>query len=549
VYEDTEGLRIGEPVIATGSPFVVELGPGLLGSIFDGIQRPLSALLEQQGAFIKRGSMGRPLDRIRKWDFEPGVRVGAKVSEGDALGRVHANPRLSYRILVPPGMHGWVEEMRSGRLGIEDRIAVLRTQDRNHEISMLQRWPARQARLHLGRLPATEPLITGQRVIDSFFPLAKGGTAVIPGGFGTGKTVLEQSFAKWINADVVIYVGCGERGNEMTEVLQEFPELEDPCTGGSLMDRTVLIANTSNMPVAAREASIYTGITIAEYFRDMGYDVALLADSTSRWGEALREVSARLEEMPGEEGYPAYLLSRLAEFYGRAGRVRTLGSQERIGSVSVIGAVSPPGGDFSEPVTQNSLRVTGVFWGLDTELARRRHFPAIDWSTSYSRYPIGTWFARSVAEDWEDFASRAQALLQREQELQEIVQLVGEDALTEFDKGELLTGRILREDFLQQSAFSSDSFCVPEKTYWMLKSILLFQESLMAALRQGKTLGQAADASLLDKLSQMREWKSGRYREQAAELAEQIRSLFQASHEISHREPAPFAKPQRVTES
>jgi V/A-type H+-transporting ATPase subunit A len=369
-------------------------------------------------------------------------------------------------------------------------------------------------------------LVTGQRVVDTFFPIAKGGTAIIPGGFGTGKTVLEQTFAKWADADIVIYVGCGERGNEMTEVLDEFPSLEDPHTGGALMDRTVLLANTSNMPVAAREASIYTGVTLAEYFRDMGYHAALMADSTSRWGEALREVSGRLEEMPGEEGYPAYLLSRLANFYERGGRVTCLGKEGRVGSVTLIGAVSPPGGDFSEPMTQNSLRVTGVFWGLDTDLARRRHFPAINWTSSYSLYKLDTWFDDQVAEDWDAQSRRARALLQREAELQEIVQIVGADALAETEKGELAVGRILREDFLQQSAFSDDAFSPLEKTYWMLKVILAFHDQMAEALQRAVPLQRVLVPAVLDQMARMKEWPPELVPDRARELLARIDDAF-----------------------
>jgi V/A-type H+-transporting ATPase subunit A len=391
---------------------------------------------------------------------------------------------------------------------------------------MMQRWPARQPRPQRDKLDPTQPLVTGQRVVDAFFPIAKGGTAIIPGGFGTGKTVLEQTFAKWADADVVVYVGCGERGNEMTEVLEEFPGLEDPYTGGALMDRTVLIANTSNMPVAAREASIYTGVTIAEYFRDMGYDAALMADSTSRWGEALREVSGRLEEMPGEEGYPAYLLSRLADFYERGGRVTCAGSEDRAGSVTLIGAVSPPGGDFSEPMTQNSLRVTGVFWGLDTDLARRRHFPAINWTNSYSLYRLDPWFNRQVAEDWDAGSRRARALLQRETELEEIVQIVGADALAETEKGDLAVGRILREDFLQQSAFGEDAFCPLDKTYWMLKVILTFYDRVADALRRAVRLEQVLVPALLERMARMKEWPPEAAPDRARELLAAIEDAF-----------------------
>jgi V/A-type H+-transporting ATPase subunit A len=559
VYEDTGGLRVGEAVSSTGSPFMVELGPGLLGSIFDGVQRPLPALREQQGNFIARGSVAPALDREKIWDFEPRVQVGDQVSGGDLLGIVPETAHLEHRVLVPPGVRGVVEEIRRGQYDTEDTIAfilsqepVLRTSavpdedDGNIgggqfyargsenepnrcnmvEVSMMQQWPARQPRPHRGKLDSAHPLITGQRIVDTFFPIAKGGTAIIPGGFGTGKTVLEQTFAKWADADVVIFVGCGERGNEMTEVLEEFPKLEDPRTGVPLMDRTVLIANTSNMPVAAREASIYTGVTIAEYFRDMGYDAALMADSTSRWGEALREVSGRLEEMPGEEGYPAYLLSRLADFYERGGRVKCVGKEDNVGSVTIIGAVSPPGGDFSEPMTQNSLRVTGVFWGLDTDLARRRHFPAINWTNSYSLYELDSWFDRQVAEDWSLQKRRARALLQRETELQEIVQIVGADALAETEKGELAIGRLLREDFLQQSAFSDDAFSPLEKTYWMLKVILTFYDYLAVTLQRAIPLKQVLVPDVLEQMARMKECPPEVIPSRAQELLLRIQDVF-----------------------
>jgi V/A-type H+-transporting ATPase subunit A len=420
-----------------------------------------------------------------------------------------------------------IEKIRPGPHPVEESIIFIRREGVTAggsllELSMLQRWPARQPRPHRGKRDPGEPLVTGQRVVDAFFPVAKGGAAIIPGGFGTGKTVLEHTLAKWANADIIVYVGCGERGNEMTDVLAEFPKLEDPYTGGALMERTVLVANTSNMPVAAREASIYTGVALAEYFRDMGYDVAVMADSTSRWGEALREVSGRLEEMPGEEGYPAYLLSRLAEFYERGGRVTCLGREERTGSITLIGAVSPPGGDFSEPMTQNSLRVTGTFWGLDTDLARRRHFPAINWINSYSQYKLDDWFDQHIAPEWAAQRQRARALLQREAELQEIVQLVGADALAETEKGDLAVGRLLREDFLQQSAIGNDAFCPLEKTYWMLKVILTFYDSMTADLRQAIPLEQILAPTILDQIARMREWPPDTAVRRAQELIAQI---------------------------
>jgi V/A-type H+-transporting ATPase subunit A len=545
VYEDTGGLRTGEPVVNSGGPFTVELGPGLLGSIFDGVQRPLPLLRQQQGDFIARGGSAPALNRQQRWDFEPCVQIGEHVSGGDVVGLVAETAHLKHRILVPPGLSGLVVELQAGPHSVEEPVVTLETQSAGlAKLALMQRWPARQPRPHRGKLDPAEPLITGQRSIDTFFPITKGGTAIIPGGFGTGKTVLEQTLAKWANADVIVYVGCGERGNEMTDVLTEFPKLEDPYTGGALMERTILIANTSNMPVAAREASIYTGVTLAEYYRDMGYDVALLADSTSRWGEALREISGRLEEMPGEEGYPAYLVSRLAEFYERAGRVICLGkppspaqpaapannsehqaSPNLTGSVTLIGAVSPPGGDFSEPMTQNSLRVTGAFWALDTDLARRRHFPAINWVSSYSKYPLDGWFNRQIGDDWANQKQQARLLLQRETELQEIVQLVGADALAEAEKGELAIGRLLREDFLQQSGVSDDAFCPIEKTYWMLKIILTFYHHLVNTLQQNISLEQILATPVVDQIARMKEWPAQTTPERARGLIAQIEQL------------------------
>ncbi len=528
VYEDTGGLCVGEPVFASGSPLVVELGPGLLSAIFDGVQRPLPVLRQQQGDFITRGSAAPALDRSARWLFEPRRQPGSRVTGGDLLGVVQEKPHLQHRVLVPPTVSGVITTIERGEFTVEDTIAVVQGNrpGQTWQLTMMQRWPVRRPRPHRGKLNPTEPLITGQRVIDTFFPLPKGGAAIIPGGFGTGKTVLEQTLSKWADADIIVYVGCGERGNEMTDVLGEFPKLVDPHTGGPLMDRTVLIANTSNMPVAAREASIYTGATIAEYFRDMGYHVALMADSTSRWGEALREVSGRLEEMPGEEGFPAYLLSRLAEFYERGGRVNCAGQPERLGSVTLIGAVSPPGGDFSEPMTQNSLRVTGAFWGLDTRLAHQRHYPAINWTISYSLYPLGDWFGQHVAADWPEQTQRARALLQRETELSEIVQLVGADALAENERAELAVGRMLREDFLQQSSFSDDAFCPLEKTYWLLKIVLAFYERVMAALNQATPLEQALIPAVMDQIARAKEWPPQTAPEQAHQLLVAIDAAF-----------------------
>ncbi|HEV51376.1 MAG TPA: V-type ATP synthase subunit A [Thermoprotei archaeon] len=475
VYEDTYGLKPGEPITRTGNPLSVELGPGLIGTIYDGIQRPLSSLKEKEGTFIKRGVSAPPLDRTKRWHFLPIALAGQKVAGGQVLGYVQETEIVKHAVLVPPDVSGelqWVAD--EGGYSLEDPIAKLPSQ----ELHLYHKWPVRTPRPYMERLPADEPLVTGQRIIDALSPVAKGGSAIIPGGFGTGKTVVQHQLAKWADADVVVYVGCGERGNEMTEVLRDFPKLMDPRTGKPLMMRTVLIANTSNMPVAAREASIYTGITIAEYFRDMGYNVALMADSTSRWAEALREISGRLEEMPGEEGYPPYLASRLAEFYERAGRVKTLQGKE--GSVTVVGAVSPMGGDFSEPVTQNSLRFVQVFWGLDKDLADRRHFPSINWITSYSQYSstVSPWWIKHTGEDWPDLVAEAFRILQTENDLESLVRLVGIEALPESQKLTLLVARVLREGFLQQNAFNDvDTYSSPRKQYLLLKAMIGFYRS------------------------------------------------------------------------
>ena len=531
IYEDTSGLRVGDPAVAAGGPLRLELGPGLLGMVYDGIQRPLEPLARDQGPFIRRGASLPALDRARTWRFAPGVAAGAAVAAGDVLGIVQETASLARKILVPPGVAGVVETIRAGDCTVEDQVATIRGQSAGtlHPVGLMQRWPVRERRPCRRKLDPDVPLITGQRVIDSFFPIARGGTAIIPGGFGTGKTVLEQSLAKWVDADVVVYIGCGERGNEMTEVLEEFPRLVDPRSGAPLLQRTVLIANTSNMPVAAREASIYTGITIAEYYRDMGYDVALMADSTSRWGEALREVSGRLEELPGEEGYPAYLATRLADFYERAGRALLLGSDDRVGSVTLIGAVSPPGADFSEPMTQHSLRVAGAFWALDYDLSRRRHFPAISWTRSYSLFNLRAWFAAHVAPEWPEQAGRALAILQREAELLEIVQLVGQEALSESEQALLQVARVLREDFLQQYAYQpADAFCPPEKQCWMLRAILRLQTLLTDALERGVALDRALAAPDIAVLGQMKEWPHARSEEQIRRLIERLDQSFAA---------------------
>ena len=489
VYEDTTGLMLGEPVVDTEQPLSVELGPGLLASIYDGVQRPLPVLMQKSGDFIARGIYAPGLAREKKWEFVPSVKKGDKVIAGDVIGTVQEF-HFEHRILAPHGTAGTVTDITPGSFTVEEPVCTL---DGTTRLSLMQVWPVRIPRPHTKKLDPVLPLITGQRVFDCIFPVTKGGTAMIPGGFGTGKTVSEQTLAKWADTQVVVYIGCGERGNEMTDVLAEFPELVDPRTGLPLIERTILIANTSNMPVAAREASIYTGITIAEYFRDMGYDVALMADSTSRWGEALREVSGRLEEMPGEEGYPAYLATRLSAFYERAGRVVCLGSGERNGSVTVVGAVSPAGGDFSEPITQNTLRVVGTFWALDTNLAYRRHFPAVNWIKSYSLYidSISEWYVKNIALDWRELREKAMYLLQKEVELQEIVQLVGPDALPESEKAILDVTRMIREDFLQQGAYSdTDSFCPVDKQYLMLRVIMTYFEHMNVAMSRGVTLRQ-----------------------------------------------------------
>ena len=486
VYEDTNGLKPGEKVISTDMPLSVELGPGLLTNIYDGIQRPLPAIYEETGDFISRGVEVHAIDRKKKWHFKPVAKSGDKVSGCDVIGEVQETSIIVHKIIVPPDLKGTISSVeKEGDYTVEDDIAVITTDKEDVKLQMLQRWPVRKPRPVAKKYDPSLPLITGQRVIDTFFPVAKGGTAAIPGGFGTGKTVMLHQIAKWSNAQVVVYVGCGERGNEMTDVLREFPELVDPKTGEPLMSRTVLIANTSNMPVAARDASVYTGITIAEYYRDMGYDVALMADSTSRLAEAMREISGRLEEMPGEEGYPAYLASRLAEFYERAGRVKLLGSKDKEGSVSVIGAVSPPGGDFSEPVAQNTLRIVKVFWALDSDLADKRHFPSINWLKSYSLHldEVNGWWKKEVGEDWLKLRNKAMALLQKESELQEIVKLVGPDALPSKERAFLESARMIREDFLQQSAFHEvDTYCPSNKQYEMLRLMLKFSDKLQEAV-------------------------------------------------------------------
>lgn len=509
VYEDTAGIRPGEKVVNTGTPLSAELGPGLVTSIFDGIQRPLEIIQEQSGNFIRRGVVTEALDKKKKWKFVPSAKVGDEIREGDVLGSVSESQIAEHRIICPVGHSGTLTEIKDGSFTIEEPIYTLKLKSgESKSFPMLQRWEVRKPRPYKQKLQPDTLLITGQRVIDAFFPIAKGGTACIPGPFGSGKTVAQQQLAKWADANIIVYVGCGERGNEMTEVLTTFPELEDPRTKRPLMERTILIANTSNMPVAAREASIYTGITIAEYYRDMGFAVALMADSTSRWAEALREISGRLEEMPGEEGYPAYLGRRLAEFYERAGSVYTLGGDKRLGSVSVIGAVSPPGGDISEPVSQNTLRVTRAFWGLDASLASRRHFPSINWLTSYSLYKetLKDWYAKNVSPEWLDMQSKAMLILQKEAELQEIVQLVGPDALPERERAVLDAARMIREDFLQQSAYHEvDTFTSFRKDYLMMRDILRFSDLENQAVDSGVPLSRVLSLKVRDKIGRMKE--------------------------------------------
>ena len=491
VYEETSGLGPGEPVESTNVPLSVELGPGLIGSIFDGIQRPLDEIMKLTGNNLKRGVEVPSLSREQKWNFVPSVSVGDELEPGDVLGTVQETAAVVQKIMVPPEVSGTVKSICAGEYTVEDTIAVLATKDGDKELTMMQRWPVRKGRPYAEKLPPKMPLITGQRVIDALFPIAKGGVAAVPGPFGSGKTVIQHQLAKWAEADIVVYIGCGERGNEMTDVLNEFPELKDPKTGRSLMERTVLIANTSDMPVAAREASIYTGITIAEYFRDMGYSVALMADSTSRWAEALREMSGRLEEMPGEEGYPAYLGSRLAQFYERAGRVVSLGKEGRMGALSVIGAVSPPGGDISEPVSQATLRIVKVYWGLDSSLAYKRHFPAINWLTSYSLYVdnMGGWFNEHVAPDWMELRQKLMSLLQDEAQLDEIVKMVGMDALSAPDRLKMEAARSIREDFLHQNSFHEiDTYTPLRKQYLMMKLVMAFYEQCTEALKQGSSI-------------------------------------------------------------
>ena len=507
VYEETTGIGPGDEVRSTGRPLSVELGPGMLERMYDGIQRPLEKLEALAGNFLKKGVTAPALDREKLWDFEPIAQIGDQVIAGDILGTVEETTVITHKIMVPYGVSGRLKDIKAGEFTVADTIAVVETEDGDKELNMIQYWPVRQGRPIKEKIDPNEPLITGQRVIDTFFPVAKGGTAAIPGPFGSGKTVVQHQIAKFADADIVIYVGCGERGNEMTDVLNEFPELVDPKTGESIMKRTVLIANTSNMPVAAREASIYTGITLAEYYRDMGYNVAMMADSTSRWAEALREMSGRLEEMPGDEGYPAYLASRVADFYERAGKVRVLGSREDLGTLSVIGAVSPPGGDMSEPVTQATLRIVKVFWGLDYDLSYQRHFPAINWLTSYSLYQdkMDKFIDENVDEDFSTMRKRAMSLLQQESGLLEVVRLVGRDALSDDDKLKLNVTKSIREDYLQQNAFHDvDTYCSLIKQDKMLDLILYNYDKCLEALSKGVEIKDIEGLDVNESISRLK---------------------------------------------
>lgn len=507
VYEETTGIGPGDEVVSTGAPLSVELGPGLLERMYDGIQRPLEKLELLAGEFLKRGVTAPPLNREKLWEFKAEKEVGDQVIPGDILGSVDETSVINHKIMVPNGVKGKVKEIKNGEFTVDQTVAVIETEDGDKELNMIQKWPVRSPRPFNRKLDPDTPLITGQRVIDTFFPVAKGGAASIPGPFGSGKTVIQHQIAKYADADVVIYVGCGERGNEMTDVLDEFPELIDPKTGESIMKRTVLIANTSNMPVAAREASVYTGITMAEYYRDMGYSVALMADSTSRWAEALREMSGRLEEMPGDEGFPAYLASRIADFYERSGKVIVNGQVEKEGSLSVIGAVSPPGGDLSEPVTQATLRIVKVFWGLDYDLSYQRHFPAINWLNSYSLYQdkMDSYIDKTVDETFSKNRMRAMSLLQQESSLQEIVRLIGRDGLSDDDKLKLDVTKSLREDFLQQNAFhETDAFCPMEKQDLMLDTILYFYDKSLEALSDGANLDRLEELEVKEKITRLK---------------------------------------------
>ena len=530
VYEETQGLGPGEPVESMDVPLSVELGPGLMGSIYDGIQRPLNKIMETTGSnLLSRGVEVAALDRAKKWDFEATAAVGEEVEAGDVLGTVKETPVVVQKIMVPYGITGKIKSITSGSYTVEETIAVVETEKGEEKLTLMQKWPVRKGRPYQKKLPPAMPLVTGQRVIDAFFPIAKGGVAAIPGPFGSGKTVTQHQLAKWAEADIVFYIGCGERGNEMTDVLNEFPELTDPRTGESLMQRTILIANTSDMPVAAREASIYTGTTMAEYFRDMGYSVALMADSTSRWAEALREMSGRLEEMPGEEGYPAYLGSRLAQFYERAGRVVSLGKEGREGQLSAIGAVSPPGGDISEPVSQATLRIVKVFWGLDAELAYQRHFPAINWLTSYSLYldDLGKWFDEAAEGNWMETRQSLMSLLQDEASLNEIVKMVGMDALSPQDRLKMEAARSIREDFLHQNSFDEiDTYTSLKKQYAMMKLVYAFYEGGVNALKDGAAIGDIVAMETRERIGRFKYTKESDVAEEYKKVQEELAAEF-----------------------
>lgn len=525
VYEETAGLGRGERVVSTGAPLSVELGPGIVTNIYDGIQRPLEKMYEVCGSNIKRGIALPALDREKKWKFTATVKAGINVSEGDILGYVDETEVIRHKIMVPIGVSGTVKELFSGEYTVEDKIGIIESDSGDITVTLMQKWPVRVSRPYREKLPPSEPMVTGQRVIDMMFPIAKGGTACVPGPFGSGKTVVQHQLAKWSNVDLVVYIGCGERGNEMTDVLGEFPEIIDPRSGETLMKRTVLIANTSDMPVAAREASIYTGITIAEYFRDMGYSVAVIADSTSRWAEALREMSGRLEEMPGDEGYPAYLTSRLAQFYERAGDVVCLGSDSRRGSLSAIGAVSPQGGDISEPVSQATLRIVKVFWGLDSNLAYRRHFPAINWLNSYSLYKdrLEKWFSENINARWTKNAAELSKILQEEEELDEIVKLVGVDALSPGDRLTLEIAQSVREDYLQQDAFSdTDSYTPMDQQFALVALILYFRDRASEALERGADIQRIADLPVREKIGRAKASQADKFEEDYAAIRSEI---------------------------
>ena len=537
VYEETAGIGRGDKVVSTGSPLSVELGPGLLKSIYDGIQRPLEAIREKVGSNIPKGIDEPALERNKTWHFEAALKFGDRVSAGDVYGTVKETEVITHKIMVPPNKSGTIVELRSGDYTVTDRIGKIKYDDGTIEdITLIQKWPVRVARPYSEKLPPVEPMITGQRSIDALFPIAKGGTACVPGPFGSGKTVVQHQLAKWSDVDIVIYIGCGERGNEMTDVLREFPELIDPKTGKSLMERTVLIANTSDMPVAAREASIYTGITIAEYYRDMGYSVAVIADSTSRWAEALREMSGRLEEMPGEEGYPAYLTSRLAQFYERAGKVVCLGGDKRVGTLSAIGAVSPQGGDTSEPVTQATLRIVKVFWGLDSSLAYRRHFPAINWLNSYSLYRdrLNDWFLSNVSKSWSEKTGKCLKILQEEAELDEIVKLVGVDALSADDRLTLEVARSIREDFLQQFAFDDvDCYTPLDKQNAMLELIFSFMDKAKQAIAKGADVQAISELPVRERIGRAKAVPTDKYRSEFAAIDAQITEELDKLVELS----------------